>query len=250
MKSKLSLVLVGLTIYLIFLIANLPASQVISRVTLPSNVSMHNVAGTLWQGTAQSVEVNGLRVANLDWQLSFIPLLWGSVSLELDGGSVRQADQISLVGELTTNWSDFSQLASDDFILYIPTDQVLANVSLPLPVKAGGRFRVIINELEFEQQCQALNANGEWLNAQVAGTQGPIQLGSFGAILSCVDNVIVAQVAEPNKLGLSLEARVSGMRDIAVEGQFKPDANLPEEVHQAAQFFGQADTQGYRKFKL
>ena len=127
---------------------------------------------------------------------------------------------------------------------------MLANVALPLPVKAGGRFRVIVNELDFDQQCETLDANGEWLNAQVAGTQGQIQLGSFGAILSCVDNIVVAQVAEPNMLGLSLNARVSGVRNISVVGKFKPDASLPDEVHQAAQFFGQADAQGYREIKL
>jgi general secretion pathway protein N len=250
MKSKLSLVLVGIAIYLVFLVANIPANQVINRVTLPNNVSIQNVSGTLWQGKAQAVEVNGLRVSNLNWRLSFVPLLWGSVSVELDGGNVRQGQQISLVGELTTNWSDFSQLHSDDFILYLPTDQVLANVALPIPVKAGGRFRVIVNELEFDKQCETLDANGEWLNAQVAGTQGQIQLGSFGAILSCVDQVIVAKVAEPNMLGLSLDARVSGLRNISVTGQFKPDASLPDEVHQAAQFFGQANAQGYREIKL
>jgi len=51
-------------------------------------------------------------------------------------------------------------------------------------------------------------------------------------------------------LGLSRNARVSGMRNISVTGRFKPDASLPEEVHQAAQFFGQQDAQGYREIKL
>jgi general secretion pathway protein N len=250
MKSKLSLLIAGIFIYLVFLIANLPAEQVLNRVSLPNHIAIQNVSGSLWQGKAQSIEFNGLRVVNLDWRLSFMPLLWGSVSLQLNGGDVKQGQEISLTGELTTNWSDFSELHSDDFIIYLPTDQVLANVALPIPVKAGGRFRVIINELAFDQQCESLDANGEWLNAQVAGTQGQIELGSFGAILTCVDNVIVAKVAEPNLLGLSLDARVSGLRNISVVGQFKPDDSLPDEVHQAAQFFGQADAQGYRAIKL
>ena len=250
MKSKLSIVLAGILIYLVFLIAYMPASQVIGRIQIPANIALGPVSGTLWNGTAKSVEVNGLLINELDWQLSFLPLLWGSVSLDLDAGNDRQSDEISFRGEITTNWSSFTRFDSDDFIIYLPTDQVLANVQLPLPVKAGGRFRVIINELEFNQRCQTLEANGEWLNAQVAGTQGSIQLGSFGAILSCVDNVIVADVAEPNMLGLSLIARVSGMRNISVTGRFKPDASLPDEVHQAAQFFGQQDAQGYREIKL
>jgi general secretion pathway protein N len=35
-----------------------------------------------------------------------------------------------------------------------------------------------------------------------------------------------------------------------IEGRFKPEASLPKEVHQAAQFFGQADADGYFPIKF
>jgi general secretion pathway protein N len=37
---------------------------------------------------------------------------------------------------------------------------------------------------------------------------------------------------------------------IAVEGKFKPDESLPDEVHQASRFFGQPNSEGYIAIKL
>jgi general secretion pathway protein N len=35
-----------------------------------------------------------------------------------------------------------------------------------------------------------------------------------------------------------------------INGRFKPEASLPKEVHQAAQCFGKADTDGYYPIKF
>ncbi|MBT0587862.1 type II secretion system protein N [Alteromonas oceanisediminis] len=250
MKSKIGLTLAAIALFLIFLVAYLPANQVLGRITLPSNLHIAGVSGTLWSGNATRVTVNGLPIKRVEWQLRAIPLLWGTVMLDVSAGNNRAVDEISFEGEITTRLTDTSNISSDDFIIFLPTDQVLANVALPLPVIAGGRFRVIVDELDFDQQCQSLVAYGEWLNASVAGTQGPIDLGTFSALLGCEDNAIVATVEEPNRLGLTLRATMAGLRNIRVTGQFKPDPELPEEVHQAARFFGQPDAQGYFPIKL
>lgn len=250
MKSIVSLTLSGVALFVIFMIAKLPAVQVIQRVDLPQNISVEGISGTIWTGAARKVTYNGLPISDVKWDLSFLPLLWGSVSVDLDAGNDRRADQISFVGEITTGMSGNAVFKSDEFLLYLPTPQVLANVRLPIPVDPGGRFRVTINELDFDTNCKALSGNGEWLNASVMGTQGRIPLGVFKAELSCDAGVIVADVAEPNSLGLNLAARVSNMNRIAVEGKFKVDAELPDEVHQAAAFFGQPGADGYTAFKL
>ncbi|WP_100642463.1 type II secretion system protein N [Alteromonas facilis] len=250
MKSKLGLTLIGFVFFIIFLIVYLPAKQVIYRVALPNNVAISDVSGTLWKGSARRVSVNGLAINNVTWKLSALPLLWGQASLTLDAGSQRQANDISFSGDVSISLTQPMTFTSDDFVLYLPTDQVLANVSLPLPVEAGGRFRVTLSELDFEQTCQVLDGTGEWLNASVQGTQGTIPLGVFSAQLGCDNRAITVAVAEPNVFGLNLNARVASMRDISVEGKFKPDASLPQEVHDAAKFFGQADSQGYIAFKL
>ena len=250
MKSIVGLTLTGIALFIVFVIAKLPAAQVIHRVDLPSGISVEGVAGTIWNGSARTVNYKGLPISDVKWQLSFLPLLWGSVSLDVDAGNDRRADQISFAGEIQTGMTGDAKFSSDDFLLYLPTPQVLANVRLPIPVDPGGRFRVTIFELAFDKTCQTLQGNGEWLNASVMGTQGRIPLGVFKADLNCDAGAILATVEEPNSLGLSLTARVADMRRISADGKFKVSADLPDEVHQAAAFFGQPDANGYTEFRL
>ena len=89
------------------------------------------------------------------------------------------------------------------------------------------------------------------MNAAVAGTQGPIDFGTYSAKLRCVGDDIGIVVSEPNLLGLSIDAVVStDMKKVKVDGKFKPDDSLPQEVYQASKFFGQPDANGYIAIKL
>jgi len=248
--SQLSLtkkLLLGITAYFIFLVANLPASQVIPRLSLPSNISISGLSGTIWHGKAQQVSVQGLPINNLKWEINLWALLTAKLGIELNGGSIRQADEIAISGYLATNGA---RIISDDLTLYLPTDMVISRLPLPIPVKAKGRFKVALNTLDFEQKCHKLDGKGQWLAGAVAGTGGWINLGNFDADLSCVNNNILLDVKEPNSFGLSAKASIPANFKLQVTGKFKPNASLPQEVHQAARFFGQPDTKGYYQIRF
>lgn len=251
MKAKLAWCLAGLCAFVFFLIMYLPASQVTNRLPLPANVQVYGIDGTLWQGRAQQVRINGLPVDNVRWQLHPLALLTGTVRATLQGGNMRSAEAVSFNGPVSTGLFSQDRFAASDFTLYLPVDQVLAQVPLPLPVNASGRFKLRINELEYAGRCDTLDGQGSWLNAAVAGTQGPISFGTYNATLGCADGDFLVAVTPPNKLGLSMQAQFTPQpAQFSVEGRFKPDADLPEEVHQAARFFGQPDAEGYTRFKL
>ena len=83
MKSVLKWGFICLIVFVVFLIVKLPAAQVISRVQLPSEVTVHGVSGTIWNGHAASVSVQGLPIHDVNWQLAFLPLLTGTASLDV-----------------------------------------------------------------------------------------------------------------------------------------------------------------------
>ncbi len=251
MKSRVLWIVVGLLAFVIFLLANLPATQVIGRTTLPDNLAMSGVSGTIWNGRAQTVVANGLPVDNLEWDVNPWSLLTGTLSMKVKAGDLRDATSIAFKGPLSIDLFSFEHVEAEDFLLYLPVDRVLAEVQLPLPVNAGGRFRVQLDALSFGPGCETLNGTGDWLNATVAGTQGPIDFGSYSAQLRCEGESIGVRVEEPNMLGLTMDAVLqpdfSGM---TVNGRVKPDDSLPDEVHQAALFFGQPDADGYIPIRL
>jgi len=251
MKSKIMWAVLALVVLIFFMLVKLPAQQVLGRIALGSNISMYQVEGSIWQGSMSRLVVNGLPVENLSWDINALALLMGKLSVDLNGGNLRDPELITVNGPIRVSLFNPNHIQAENLQVYIPADRALAKVPLPLPVQAGGRFKVAMAEFDFGPGCNAITGSGEWLNAWVGGTQGPINLGNFTANISCEDNQIRIQVAEPNLLGLSLVSTVSpDFKGFAVEGKFKPSDDLPNEVHQAGRFFGAPDAQGYTAFKL
>ncbi len=251
MKSTLSLIIVSIVFFIFFLVAYLPAKQVIGRVDMPPNVSIEGVSGTIWDGRAHQVVAQGMPVKDVRWELSVWSLLVGRVHADIVAGNMRDPEAIAFKGPLNINLFNLQHVSAEDVSLYFPVDRVLAEVQLPLPVNAGGRFRVVVDELRFAPHCEQLQASGDWLNATVSGTQGPIDFGEYTAKLTCEGKGVSVKVDEPNKLGLSLHAILNDNFELVrVEGQFKPDPSLPDEVSQAARLFGQPEADGYTRFKL
>jgi general secretion pathway protein N len=251
MKLRVGWILGGIAAFIIFAIAYMPATHLVGRVSLPKGVSVNNVSGTVWSGRAQQAIVNGLPINNLRWDISPLALVTGTLSAQISGGNLRNSDDIAFNGNVATGLLSMDHLEAQDFIIYLPVDRVLAQVNLPLPVNAGGRFKVKLDEVSLGETCHVLSGTGDWLNATVAGTQGPIDFGTYSAKLRCEGDDIGILVSEPNLLGLSMDAVVSpNLTRIAVEGKFKPDESLPDEVHQASRFFGQPNSEGYIAIKL
>lgn len=251
MKSKVSWIIGGVIAFLLFAVAYMPATQVIGRVSLPSNIAISGVTGTLFSGKAQTVVANGLVIYNVRWELSPLHMLVGKIKLDLKAGNIRDKNEVAFEGPITTGLFSQNTVSTENFTLYLPVDRVIAQVRLPLPVNAGGRFKVTLDDLTFGPACRSLSGSGDWLNATVAGTQGPIDFGTYSAKLRCEGEHIVITVSEPNLLNLSMDAIIpTSMKNIRVSGKFKPDESLPDEVQQASRLFGTPNNNGYIAIQL
>ncbi len=253
MIKTLKWALLALLVYVIFLIAKLPASQVLYRFDLASNMSLEGVSGTIWQGRAATLINNGIEVENLKWDVSFSSLLLGNIDADVSGGNLRASEKVSFTGTLGASLFDLHHVHADNFTLYIPANMILAQVNLPIVADATGRLKLAIDSLSYPSQCEQLQGRADWRNAGIEGIQGmpqPLDLGNFSAQLSCVEQDIALDIKEPNRFGLNAQARVSKEFKISLEGKFKPDPTLPKQVLDAAVFFGRTDDQGYYSIKL
>ncbi|MDN4502957.1 type II secretion system protein N [Alteromonadaceae bacterium BrNp21-10] len=247
MKSTVKIVLSAIALFLFFLIWHLPATVVLDRVNLPKNIRLSGVSGTLWQGHLQQLVVNGIAINDVDWQLDALPLLMAEVQAQIDAGNSRDIEEVALSGQISLS-TDHIQLS--DAQVYVPASTLLAQVKLPLPIDAQGRFSVNISQLDYPQKCQQLSGKGQWLKAEVTGTQGPIVLGNFDALLSCQQDDVAIVIQSGNSFGIDATVLVKPNGKYAVNGKFKPSESLPQEVHQAAAFFGKTDAQGFYNIKL
>ncbi|MEG3765537.1 type II secretion system protein N [Alteromonas sp. 14N.309.X.WAT.G.H12] len=251
MKAKILWTCAAVVVFFYFVILYMPASQIIYAQSLPKNINIYGVSGTIWEGKAQAMVIDGIPITNVQWDIAGLPLLIGSLSADITGGNLRDPNDVSFKGSVSVSAFSPEQINSDDFLLFLPVDRILANIQLPLPVDAGGRFRVRLDAFSFGPDCNRMAGHGDWLNATVAGTQGPIDFGNYSAQLSCEGKDIGITVKEPNKLGLSLQAVLSAdFEQFSIDGKFKPEDDLPDEVHQAAEIFGKPDKDGYISFSL
>lgn len=250
MKQIVVWSLLGLLVYGVFLIAKLPASHVIHRINNSKDVFVSDVQGTIWNGSASMIVVNNIAVENVSWTTSFWALLAGNATVDIKGGNLRASDKVSLQGPITINLFDQTHIQASDFTAYVPANMVIAQVSLPITVDAGGRFKILINELDMHNTCIALDAKGQWLNAGIEGLGQPLSLGNFDATLSCIEDDILVKILPPNIFNLTADARVPMNLKASINGRFKPDESLPSQVKDTAKFFGRPDAQGFYTIKL
>lgn len=247
MKSVLKWCTLSLVVYFIFLVVKLPAVQVLSKIQLPEGINISGISGTIWHGQAQRAQVNGLPINDLNWTLSFLPLLLGEISADIKAGNIRDVGQISASGHVNFSGQHFK---SENLLAYVPANLAISLLPLPIPIQADGRFKVELNKVDYAAGCQTFTGKGQWLNANFTGVTGVIELGSFNADLSCQEGSVVLNVRQPNSFGLIAKATIPANMNFKIEGRFKPDDDLPKEVHQAAQFFGKTDSEGYYPIKF
>lgn len=251
MNQTIKWVLLGLVAYLIFLIAKLPASLVVGMVNLPQNIAVGGVQGSIWNGSATTVVANNIAVENVKWEISFLRLFTGRIALDLKAGNARIGGKVSFTGPVSISLFDQTDIQASDFTLYLPANMVIAQVPLPVPVNANGRFKVQIEELDYPGQCAELIGKGQWLNAGLDGLAQPLMLGNFDADLSCVENDTLVAIKEPNSFGLTANAIITSSFGISVKGQFKPSEQIPTQVKNVIRdFYPPANAQGYYSINL
>ncbi|MBF7074362.1 type II secretion system protein N [Glaciecola sp. MH2013] len=246
-------IVLALLTYVFFLIAYLPASHVITYAqnqapTAP--ISIGKVEGSLWEGKVDRVVVQGVLVNKLSWSLSPFALLTGKASLDIKGGNIRETEQAYVKGNISASLFNQQAIQANNLQLFLPAKTVMAQVPLPVPVSADGRFRIDINELDFNAACVTLDGKGRWLNGTVTAPTGLIDFGNYEANLSCESEKFALQILPDNKLNLDAKVVLSVDGKYSINGKFKPDASFPKEVQQGAAFFGRADAQGFRTISL
>jgi general secretion pathway protein N len=246
-------VILAIFTYVVLLIAYLPAAHVVSYVQnhnpkLP--VAIGQVEGTLWNGKVDKVITQGIVMNNLRWELSPWSLLLGKSSIDLNGGKIRESEQAYVKGNISASLFDLQNISAHQLKLFLPARSVMAQVPLPVPVTADGRFRVDIEEFEFDKACVSLIGKGSWLKGTVSGPSGVIDFGNFDANLTCEGEQFAIQIQPANKLNLDAKVLLTVAGKYKINGRFKPSNDMPREVQQAANFFGAVDSDGFRKINL
>jgi general secretion pathway protein N len=231
----------GLTAYLVFAVTLAPASLWLKLLPLPADVKLGAVTGTLWSGQIAGVQRAPFYFPQLSWQLQLAPLLRGNIGLTLNGGELRDTDlpYLQLAAEFGLGAVSIRQST-----LRLPVAGIMPQLQLPMPVDATGALVFNIQQFALGQPyCTALAGNASWQQAKFKAPTGWIDLNAIHATLNCEEGNISLQTSADNPLGLLVKAEVLA-GSYRIGGSLKPEASMPQEVHQAMQFVGQPDAEG------
>lgn len=73
MKRLWPLIALGVGAFVIFALVTLPAAVVLSWLT-PAGINTGGVSGTIWNGRAQVLQVQGAHIGGVEWKLHVLPL--------------------------------------------------------------------------------------------------------------------------------------------------------------------------------
>ena len=235
-------IIIGVCIYLVFLLALLPASVVITLAPLPNNINLSGVSGSIWSGSIESVTIQNRQLEQVQWQLSPWALLLGQAKLDLVIGNRGSA----VNGKGLVIFS-MSGIDAEGLRFEAPTSFLLGNNRLPFRTKVGGDISLFIEHLEQGAPwCEQLNGNLFINSARVKNQFGNYPLGDIELGLSCVDGNVKVQSDETmNQLGFSGTLVLQAEKVVQLSAKIKETAAQPEDLQQALVFLGKKDSQGY-----
>jgi len=244
MKKKFSIGFIFLITYLGFLIATLPTSQLLNQFSLPKDVSVSGVSGSVWHTHIAQVIIGETRIQKVKAKLSFWSLFTLTPKLSITfGDSFIKGPE----GELELVLS-LEKAIINDLKLLVNANEIAQQLTLPLPISAQGNIELIIPSAEVALQdnikCLALEGSVVWSKAGVIALEQNIKLGNLNADINCKNGALALIISPKNNLGLTFDAYVRNSGNISGNGYLKPGSKFPQALNGALPFLGKKDSQG------
>lgn len=244
------LVTIGLAWFLLKLLFTIPAPLLIGQISKSvPQFNAQGVQGTIWNGSAANVTINldgkDQVLGKTQWQLSKLPLLWGSASVELSAKNDLQ----SLSAHAVVSAGGSVSLEDTDLSLPAATIREFA----PIPAEIGGLLSLRINSLEFaDQKIGELDGVLTWQDAEINLTGIPTLLGSYVAELSLDEQgAYLADVSELGGGALGITGTVKyapEQKHINVNADILPSQKLDQGFRGMVMQLGRPDAKGAIKF--
>ena len=247
MKKKFAYSAIFLILYSVFVVALMPASWVMSYVTLPKNVAISAVEGTIWHTEINQVMVDGVVINQVHSDLSLLSVLTLDPQVELTFGDALingPEGYLTLSGLM-------SDIVVEDAQVLVAANTVAARLNLPIDLVAHEQLQLNIARFVIGAPvCNELDGIIQWRKAGVTAFEEKVNFGALSATLSCEKGELVAEVDPKNNLGLSYRAELKQGGRFTGSGYLTPGDEFPEQLIPLLSFVGNPDNQGRYRLKM
>lgn len=240
--SLINKIIIGVLIYLVFLVALFPANIALSLAPLPANVNISGVSGSIWSGSIDNLQLQQRQLEQLRWELSPWALLLGSVRVDLQVGS--RSTPVSAKGAVT--WS-MDGISAQGLRFEAPDSFLIANAKLPFKTEIQGEVSLLVETLEQGKPwCEQLTGKLFLNQTNVNNQFGNYPLGNIELGLSCVEGKVqLATDESKNQLGIIGTLQLDEGNMLKVAAKIKETAEQPEDMRKSLPMLGKRDSDGY-----
>ncbi len=240
-KKYLPPVLLGVAVYLAFLVIDFPAAQayrLVKAVAPQAPLILKGVQGTLWSGSASEALVAGQVLSSLEWEIKPLWLLLGRVQMHL---GMRQG-QSYFYGDVGRSLGNDIHLANVEANLVLADLRVLSTV---IPVQLSGALSLNLQELDFENRLvSAAQGVIAWQDAGLASMQNM----NFGNLRIELQNAADGVTGKLSDSGGPLQAegtlQLADTGSYQFNGAFLARDSAQSGLAQSLRFLGQPGADG------
>lgn len=236
-------------VYLVAMLVMLPA-RVVYWFPLPDNVRLSQVSGSLWQGTAGQIAVDGIVLNNLSWNWQVSSVFLGELVVDVDLPSKN--NPFALNGQLLAG---STKVGAKDVKASGDVNALLQLVGTRLPLKTGGNWRLSLDTFVVTapgpvRWCDELKGQAKGEQIRVMVNNQWQSLGDFPVELGCnKSSAVTIAMRGDNSLGLDFKGSINS-QSFNAQGTVKPTPRTPEGLAKMMEYLGKPDAQGRYSFRL
>ena len=242
MRQSWLLTLVGLVVFLGVIVATLPASVLVDR--LPKDLAVDGVAGTVWNGSADSIRLQGAPLGTFTWNAEPLALLSGRLAYRIEvtrpDGFVRGRVAATFGGALEADGMDLS----------LPVTALHPEHG---PQAWEGTLTGSVERVRLEHGWPVALV-GTFTVAKLRPPGSPLAIGDYAIEFDGRANTPSQLIGRVRDVAAPLLVRgqlqLSHDRSYKLEGEVTPRADASADVSRAVSFLGTPDASGRRSFEI
>jgi|SRR5690554_514674 len=245
-KVRYSIIL-AIAIYLIGLIAYLPARLVVALAPIPAQLEMHGVSGTLWQGRIDYVQLEQRSLEQIEWQLFPLALLGAQLAADVQ---ITATGNNPIDGSARIQAGFFGNLRVENARFNAELGSLGAWLNIPHLVPLQGDVVLGVTEFQYgDPVCTELNARAGVYEVKTRIGRQWHELGDFSMQLGCQEGWASVLVEPNNSLGLSVNGKIAPSNvDLGVTMQ--PNNTTPVPIRDLLRMVGEPDVNGKFSFRF
>ncbi len=238
--------------YIIFLVVTLPASIGFSFVRnnpqLSRQLQFSTVSGTVWSGNIANVQISGINIGHLNWDLKLLPLLLGELSIHVNFRNKAVAGN-SMSGSGTVAISFSGNISVEDFTAVFSADS-LAPLMYGLPARFSGDINLHVTSLSYVKG-QRINVKSRMVVSK-AGLVTPQRISYGDILIQSIPQLLGSQFVLTDQGGpliLDGNIKIKGNGLYTVNLGLGARNSASQDLRNGLRFLGQRDATGKYRYK-